>query len=113
MSIIKYERLSDAKEIQSWAHQHKAEPAEKELADGETELTFNVGGRSDADPLGWDQFLERFKSEGFELLVEPDGSSSNYFKVINTNEENAPIEVGPSVAQDLTKKVQNSDFRIK
>ena len=49
-----------------------------------------------------------------ELFKQVEAETMSMFnELIKPNEENAPIEVGPSVAQDLTKKVQNSDFRIK
>lgn len=109
--MIKYERLDDTKEVLDWAKQHEAIPAERELPDGETELTFNLDGQRDGEPLDWDKFLQRFRLEGLALLVEPEVSSSHYFKfVVDSNQKDA-IKTGLSSGQDLNKHVQTSDFR--
>jgi hypothetical protein len=113
MSTVKYERLDEAKDIMSWAQQKNAQPAERELADGDTELTFNVDGKRDGDPLEWNEFLQRFRLEDLALLVEPAPSTSHYFKIVNDSSQKAAIQMGPSRGDDLKKGAQTSDFRAK
>ena len=46
-------------------------------------------------------------------MVEPDNSSSHYFKIVGNEEQKDAEKVGMSRAPEMGKHVQTADFRAK
>jgi hypothetical protein len=113
MSTVKYERLEETRDVISWAEEHGAEPAKREMPGGGIQLTFNTDGNRDGTPMEWNEFLRQFRREGLSLLVEPDDSSSHYFKLVRGEPEKDTIQIGMTRGDQLGKQDQNRDFRAK